>query len=338
MLIRIIKTKKMIQMDNSQGIFVDILVAGASVCRIGSLDRGGKRSNIVMTLRDPKCYDNDPSYTGATLGPVSGRIPKGLLAINGKLYQLTQNEGPHHLHGGFQSVSRRDWQILGFEEQSDYVSVCLGTELADRHEGYPGYRQLSVTYRLFKQNCLDIIYTGQSDAHTYFNLSNHCYWNLSGDFAKSALTHILRINAQSVWLNNGEHIPVECCPVRGTAYDFTEPRRIDRAMSGDGEVLVKGYNNLYCLNDTTAAILEEPVSGRRVIIETDYPALQFYSGGYLDGRTVLEKGVAASAGCALAFEPQEAPVLCARPAVVTPPTVIWTRTIRYTFDNIGGVR
>lgn len=331
MLLKITEQEKVIHMENTQGFFVDLLLTGASIYRVGVPDHHGNQSNIAMALKMPGRYNNDPSYAGATLGPVSGRIPGGLLSINGQLHRLSQNEGSHHLHGGFQSVSRTDWQILTAENKPSEISVSFGIKLPDKFEGYPGNRILQTTYRLTAHNCLEIIYEGQTDADTYFNLSNHCYWNLSGDFSQSALTHHLKIIAQSVWLNDDKHIPVELCLVRGTPYDFTSPRLIDPAKQENNESLSKGYNNAYLLDDTTAVILDDPQSGRRLILETNYPVVQFYSGGYLDHRTIMEGNITAAAGCALAFEPQEKPVLNTVPPFIAHPDLKWERKIRYTF-------
>jgi aldose 1-epimerase len=71
----------------------------------------------------------------------------------------------------------------------------------------------------------------------------------------------------------------------------------------------RGFNNFYQLSQGCPAVsLRHAPSGRALFLTTDLPWLAFYSGGYLDESLPLEGGLKGRQGCALALEPQMAPV------------------------------
>ena len=97
-------------------------------------------------------------------------------------------------------------------------------------------------------------------------------------------------------------------PVKGTPMDFTEPKTIGaRIAQVDG-----GYDHCYVLNKkegeklSLAARVVEPKSGRVMEIRTTQPAIQLYTGNFLDG-TVTGGGVAYEKHYAFCLETQHYP-------------------------------
>ena len=295
---------------------------GASLFRVEVPDKNGLFSNIALPLPSPEACAHSGTHAGATLGPIAGRVEGGQLQIPGKSLQLAQNEGRNHLHGGPGGLSRQVWQTVC--AQPDRVIYRL--DLPDGLDGYPGSRTFRVGYALTGPAQLTIHYRVETDAPTPVSLSNHTYWNLSGDFAHPCTGHRLQIAARQACWNDREHLPRGVLDVAGTPLDFARPQ--EPAPHAEHPQLrnALGYNNAYLLEGSPAVRLEHPASGRVLTMETDLPALVFYSGGYLEGEPL--EGSCAAESAAFALEPQERPGL---PALVLPGQP-WERWIRLTFS------
>lgn len=299
-------------LENRIGISASVMSYGATIVSLRVPDRNGRRGNIVMALDAPANYAASGTYAGATLGPIAGRIRNGELHCGEAIYKLDRNDGTHTLHGGTNNVSRSIWKEKSFESHGRTQALAFETALPAWSDGLPGNRSIDVSFTL-DDDSLTIAYATRSDAPTWLNLSNHSYFNLSGNFATTALGHRLEIAADNVLFNDAEHLPVSLERVDGTPFDFRRMRAIESAMrayTGNCQIMnARGYNNAYAAStrDGDLVRLHDPESGRVLCIDTDYPSIVFYSGGYLDQETALEGGIAASPGCALAFEAQKFP-------------------------------
>lgn len=299
-------------MENRNGISVSVMNYGATVVSLRVPDRNGRSENVVMALDSPADYAVSGTYAGATLGPIAGRVRNGKLRCGETVCELDLNDGKNTLHGGARNLSRRVWTEKSFETRGQVQALTLGIAIPAWSDGLPGNRSIEVSFSLDDAS-LTIAWSTKSDAPTWLNLSNHSYFNLSGNFAASALDHRLEIAANRVLFNDGEHLPVSLEPVDGTPFDFRKARPIESAMRAypdDGQLRnARGYNNAFAAaaREGDLVRLHDPGSGRILGIDTDYPSVVFYSGGYLDRETTLEGGIAASPGCALAFEAQKFP-------------------------------
>lgn len=319
------------KLTNSHGTSVVLCDAGASVRRVETVDRLGNFSNIALS---PCASDENLSriaYAGATLGPSAGRVPDGWLLMGGQRLSLTQNEGVHHLHGGLRNLSDERWLCVG----ADRAAARFLCDVEAGRDGYPGNRRFTVDYTLSEDDRLTIRLRAETDAPTWVSLSNHLYWNLSGDFSTTVDDHSLRISAGRAYWNNAEHIPAECRTVAGTPFDFRDAALLGpRLAIADAQLLAsRGYNNLYLLQSVSAAELAHAPSGRVVRLSTDLPALVCYSGGYLDGSLALAEGGYANAACALALEPQLLPVtsFARQASAITTPDKPFDHWIAYDF-------
>lgn len=271
------------QLSNARGLCVQLCGIGASIHAVQMKDRDGNFQNIALSLPNEHARRTDASYSGATIGPVAGRIAQGRLLVGEQEYRLVKNEGEHTLHGGDCNAARMDWDIFKTEENA----LTFRCVLPDGLEGFPGERELYVTYTLYADNRLLIRYTASTTKPTFLNLTNHTYWNLGGDFTKDASGHLLQIGAQQVSLNDNTHIPIASSPVQDSVFDYRTLQMI-RARMRAGKYqeqleFANGYNHAFLLNpdaDFSARLLH-PGSGRWMELCTDYPALVFYAGGYL---------------------------------------------------------
>ena len=264
---------------------------GAIVQSIMVPDRNGKVADIALgfdTL-DEYVKGNKP-YFGVIAGRYANRIAHGRFELDGKTYQISQNDGDNMLHGGKVGFDKKVWQA---KQIKDGVELTLVSP--DGDQGFPGKLTAIVRYTL-KGNELHIDYTATTDNDTVLNLANHSYFNLKGQAAGNILDHVAKINAERYTPVDANLIPTgQLAPVAGTPFDFTSPHAIGERIDADNEQLKLGlgYDHNFVLNSggkyAEAAEVYEPGTGRVIEVWTDQPGMQFYTGNHLDG-TVTGKG------------------------------------------------
>lgn len=330
-----------VELTNTSGARVRLSSLGAGIVAIEVPDREGKLRNVTLTYADPaNDYFEDGPCMGKTPGRYANRIALGKFTLDGVDYQLATNNGPNHLHGGPTGFQNQIWntEIL----PSGQVKFSLTS--AAGHEGYPGTVEVACTYTFTDDNTLTIRYDATTDAATPINLTNHTYFNLHGVEKANGLAHNLRI-AASHWLPTNDSLAPtgEIASVKGTPMDFTEMKEVGRDIHDDFEALRfgKGYDNCWVLDtpglDTTAAVLESPISGIRLEVVTDQPAVQVYTGNWLDGCPRGEKGETFHDYDGVAIECQgcpDAPNHPNFPSQILRPGETYTRTIEFRFPKV----
>ena len=251
------------KIKNEWGTGVCVTDLGASVQSIIVPDRNGTLGDVVLGYDTPQEYLDNDGYFGASVGRYANRIANAEFTLNGAVYKLTANEGKNTLHGGV-GFSKRRFGVTGVGESS----VCFEITDTDLNDGFPGNVTASVEYKLTDDNRLIISYTAESDKDTVLNLTNHSYFNLAG--RGDILGHELKINADKYLPVDEELIPTgEIRPVDGTDFDFRTRRTIGKGF----------YDHCFVLNGADCAELYDRQSGRKMIVTTDMPAVQFYAGG-----------------------------------------------------------
>jgi aldose 1-epimerase len=264
-------------------------------------DRNGHFDNIVLGFETLDEYVRNPRYFGALIGRHANRIAGGKFSLNGVDYQLPQNNGANHLHGGFRGFDKRDWTI-----REDGNTLHLTYFSKDGEEGYPGNLTAFVDYTLL-DNELRVDYTATTDLDTIVNLTNHSYFNLRGK--ATILDHELTSNADHFTPVSEELIPTgEIKAVAGTPMDF----RKSKSIGSDIDDVAGGYDHNFVLNDWDgslrfAARLYDATTGRVLEILTTEPGMQFYSGNFLDGSFTGKNGFVYEKYTGLCLEPQHFP-------------------------------
>ncbi len=272
------------RLENGNGMIAEIITYGARIHKLLVPDRTGKLIDVVAGFDDPEGYRNDRgTYFNATIGRVGNRIKNGKFVLNGKEYVLYKNDGNNHLHGGKEGFDKKLWTA----EIGEGTSLKLSYFSKDGEEGYPANMRVSVTYSLTEGNALNIAYQAECDEDTLCSLTNHAYFNLSGDF-KTVLDHDIFIDADTLTAVDGELIPKgEILNVKGTPFDFTVPKQLGKDIKADEPMLINargGYDFNYVLNGgEPAASAYSHSSGIKMTVVTDRPCLQFYTGNFLDG-------------------------------------------------------
>jgi aldose 1-epimerase len=259
---------------------------GASIVSLKTSDTRGTLANIVLGLDSVEAYLTGTSYVGATVGRFANRIAGGRFELDGEIYQLPANDGPNSLHGGPLGFDRQNWSTRGAATSAEGERIEFRNVSPDGEGGFPGQVTATVKYLLRNDiDSLEIEFRAETTAPTPVNLSNHAYFNLTGDATRRIDDHILMLNANRFTPVDSTLIPTgELRTVAGTPCDFRQPRVI-----GETE-----YDLNWVLNKPTpgglslAAVLEDRESGRIVEIQTTQPGVQFYTGNFLsDYRTGL---------------------------------------------------
>src|SRR5690625_2031384 len=209
---------------NKHGMKVSFLNYGGIITKIIVPDKDGKMENVVLAYRNYKDYEKNSAYFGAIIGRVAGRIENAVFEISGDKYKLKANDGKHHLHGGDHGFHHVVCKVDPFQTQES-VGVKLFHTSADNEGGYPGCVDVVVTYTLTNNNQLIIDYDATSTKDTILTLTNHTYFNLTGDLKDTVENHLVTINSEKFIELNEELIPTgKLVHVTDTPFDFQNGR------------------------------------------------------------------------------------------------------------------
>ena len=288
-----------------------ITTYGARIVSLEVPDREGKKADIVLGFNSLSEYEGEKDpYFGAIVGRYGNRIGHGSFKLDGKSYQIPKNDhGINALHGGKVGFDRLVWQG---REIPGGVEMTLVSK--DGDQGFPGTLTAHVRYTLH-HNALRIDYSMSSDKDTVVNLTNHSYFNLSGEGNGTILHDEMTILADKFTPVDAGLIPTgELKLVEGTPFDFRTPHVIGSRIHDDNQQLkyAGGYDFNWVLRGTngetkTAAKAYDPVSGRVLTVTTTEPGVQFYSGNFLDGTLRGKSGKAYVRNGAFCLETQHFP-------------------------------
>jgi aldose 1-epimerase len=305
------ETVELYTLKNAKGVEVDISTYGGVVTSLKVPDKSGTLGDIVLGFDDLNGYLTPPPYFGALIGRYGNRIGHAQFTLDGVTYKLAKNDGDNSLHGGKRGFDKVLWKAKPGEGQSLELTYLS----KDGEEGYPGNLAVTVVYTLTDNNELKIDYSATTDKDTVLNLTNHSYFNLAGQGEGDILGHQITINADKFTPVDKGLIPTgELRNVEGTPFDFRQPHAIGERIGSSDEqiVLGGGYDHNFVLNRngdglSLAARVTEAKSGRVMEVSTTEPAIQFYTGNFLDGTLHGKGGKVYARRSALCLETQHYP-------------------------------
>lgn len=252
-------------------------------------DNKGQIADVLLGCASIHDYLDRHPYFGCIVGRYANRIALGCFSLDGKKYSLNTNLNGHHLHGGYLGFDRKVWspELITFDDQ---VQIILTSTSCDGEEGYPGNLNLKIIYTYTSLNELIIEYFANTDQPTPINLTNHCYFNLSGDQNRTIIDHMIFIRSKFITEADKDLIPTgNDKSIIGSILDFSTCTSLSKGlMMMPMELSIsKGYDHNYILEPATfttpAAVVIHPDSGRRMQIFTDQPGIQLYTGNWLSG-------------------------------------------------------
>lgn len=292
---------------NATGTEVKISNYGGILTSWVSKDKNDAESSILLGFDSLSGYLAKPPYFGALIGRYGNRIAKGKFRIDTATYTLVTNNGANHLHGGTKGFDKVVWDAA---VESDSTPVLLLNYLSkDGEEGYPGNLKVTVRYTLTDDNELKIEYDAETDKATVINLTNHAYFNLTGDVSNTVLDHKLQIDADNYTPVDSGLIPTgEIKSVKNSSFDFTKAEKIGLRIDS----VKGGYDHNFVLNKKDASLalvasLSEDKTGRLLEVFTKEPGLQFYTGNFLDGTIKTSAGKPINQHTGLCLETQHFP-------------------------------
>ncbi len=327
-------------LKNKAGMEVCITNFGGRIVSVMVPDKNGKMQDVVLGFDSIADYIRIPSDFGASIGRYANRIAQGRIVLDGDTIQLPQNNFGHCLHGG-----PKGWQYRVYEAKPiDDTTLELTLQSPDGDENFPGNVTAKVTYKLTEDNAIDIKYSATTDKKTVINMTNHSYFNLSGNPANAATDHLLYINADnytpvdSTFMTTGEIVTVKETPM-----DFTTTKVIGKDIAKYDFAQLKngnGYDHNWVLNtagDITqvAARLSSPESGILLEVFTNEPGVQVYTGNFLDGTVKGKRGIVYNQRASVCLETQhypDSPNKANWPSVVLEPGQTYNSECIYKFS------
>jgi aldose 1-epimerase len=293
-------------LTNTKGNSVSIINYGATIISWQVKDNKNVNRDIVAGFNGLEDYLTNDVYLGCIVGRYANRIANGKFTINGTEYHLISNNGINHLHGGTKGFDKVIWDTALVESAKPKLTLSYSSK--DGEEGYPGNLSVKVEYS-YTDDELQIEYFARTDKATPVNLTNHSYFNLTGDISKHILDHSLQINAGHYTAVNEDQIPTgELIAVDKTAFDFNMLKKISDNFSKTKN----GYDHNYVLKHTgnelsLAALVNSPEDELQLSVYTTEPGMQFYSGNLLNGTLINRDGKPIQKHSAFCLETQHFP-------------------------------
>jgi len=340
------KTQSGIPVDiytlSTKTMSVKVLTRGCAFYEVNVPDRKGILANVCSNMKSLADYENRRTFFGAFIGRFANRIAGATFDLDGQTYTLAKNPFGHALHGGPGGFDTVVWKVEQAAANDHEAVLGFSYRSPDGEEGYPGNLDVRVTYTLTEDSRLQMEYTAATDKRTVVNLTNHTFWNLAGSGSSSILNHKLTLAADRYLPTREGLIPTgEIVSVTDTALDFRVEKRVGMHISDISEPWFSGgYDHCLILADqpadsmTFAAKLVEPESGRTMTVETTEPAIQFYSGNFLDGTLVSADGKMYPKQSLLCLEAQhypDSPHQSAFPSTLLEPGGIYRQTTIHAF-------
>ena len=308
------ETVETVTLTGDNGVSVVLITLGATIQAFNAPDRDGNAADITIGYDTLEDYLERPNYWGQTIGRYANRFAGGRFTLDGRDYQVSQNDGENTLHGGAIGFDKRNWTLESVSDE-DRATAVMTLRSADGDQGYPGNMDLQVVYSLDDAGALTIDFSATTDAPTIVNLTNHALFNLGGNgWPYGTYDQRLTIPASRYTPVDGGLIPTgEQRAVEGTVFDFRSGRMLWDGVrdAENGQIaLGRGWDHNWVLDKARtarpelAARLEHDLSGRVLEVLSTEPGLQFYSGNFLDGTLAGKGNVLYRMGDGIALEPQ----------------------------------
>ena len=324
-------------------ISVEVINYGGIITNIRVPDSKGNMKDIALGFNNIEGYINGHPYFGAIIGRYGNRIKNGRFNIDGNEYNLEINNGEHSLHGGIKGFDKVIWSVKELKG-NNFIGLKLNYLSQHMEEGYPGNLNVEVNYILNDKNEFKILYTANTDATTILNLTQHSYFNLSGESSGDILDHEVIINGDNFLPVDSGLIPTgEIRKVTNTPFDFRNEKKIGQDINLDSKQLDYGigYDHCWVLNDygkglRKVAQAKSNSTGILLEVFSDQPGIQFYTGNFLDGTLVSKEGKSYEKRNGFCLETQHfpnSPNQSNFPSVILSPKENYTTETWFKFSN-----
>jgi len=276
-----------------KNIRVTLMDYGATIMSIFIPDATGNMETVVMAYDSLDSYIENDMYMNAVIGPTSGRIGNATFKLNDKTYVLDKNfEGTENLHGGKECFAFKFFKYKIIDEL-DQTQVIFTLEKREEESLYPGNQDIKIIYTISDGRLL-IEFIGETDKDTILNLTNHAYFNLSGNMKEDILNHKLYIDSSKHMELNNSLVPIKIKDSANSRFDYIELKKIkDNFYDGIYELKTKGIDEPFILGtksfDHLQVIYKDEISKRVLKVYTTYPVIVVYTHNYPNNLDLLFK-------------------------------------------------
>lgn len=311
----IAKEVKLYTLTNANGMEVCITNFGGRIVSIMVPNKEGEFVDVACGFDNIDNYMpwNYTSDYGCSVGRYANRINGGQFKLGDTTVSLDKNNnGYHSLHGGYTGWQYKVYDVV----DSTPNSLTIKLDSPDGDNKFPGNVTATVKFELTDANEIIINYDATTDAPTVINMTNHTYFNLSGDFNNTVEDAVLMVNADSYTPADTTYMPTgEVRSVEGTVFDFRTPKAIGTHFKENNpeiEGAGGGYDHNWCLNtagnqDEACITLSDPRSGIKLTMYTNEPGVQCYTANFQDGTCPGKGGIKYQKHCAICLESQKYP-------------------------------
>ena len=290
----VVNNWKLYKLTNDNGMSISILNFGGIITEINVPNRNNIIENIVLGYKDYADYEDNPNFFGAIIGRVAGRIEGASFTLDGNTHILEENNGTNHLHGGAEGFHQVVWTATPFQT-AETIGVKLTHTSQDGSSGYTGNLEIAVTYTLTNDNKLMIDYSATTDKTAALTLTNHSYFNLSGNLAETIHNHQVTMNVDEFVELDKELIPTgNKIDVTNTPFDFREGRKLAdgiHSTSAQNLIASHGYDHYFIFNQEASNInVKDETSGRKMTVTTNQPGVVMYTSNTLNDELNLLEG------------------------------------------------
>lgn len=296
-----------VKMEN--GFEIEILNLGGIITKIITPDINNNLENIVVGYKNIKSYYNNPSYFGAIIGRTSGRINEGKIIIEDKEYNLNKNYGTHQGHGGNIGINSKIWDV-SVEKSTKSIELKFCTKCLDGEENYPGNVDIFVTFKICEQFEIEVTYEAYSDKTTLVNITNHTYFNLSGNMKRPITEQYMQLDSNYLVELDNTCVPTgKILDVSSTPFDFRSLKCIGLDIDKDDEQIKigSGYDHPFLLGNSKKIYMEDKVSKRNMRITTNQKSAVIYTMNFTD-EEILYNDKKSQRRHGICFETQAPPI------------------------------
>ena len=262
---------------------VEILNLGGVITKIITPDKDDNFENIVLGYKDIEDYIENPYYYGAIIGRTSGRICEGNIKIEDNECKLNKNYGIHQGHGGNFGFNHKIWNVH-VKENKDSISLILSRKSPHMEENYPGNLDVEVTFNIYENYKIEEIYKGKSDKTTLVNMTNHSYFNLSGNIKRPITDSYLKLDSDEILELDETCVPTgKIIKVDSTPFDFRNIKLIGQDIDKKEDKQIEignGYDHVFMLKENKNIYMEDKISKRNMTIKTNQESVVIYTMNY----------------------------------------------------------
>jgi len=295
---------------NQKNIRITLMDYGATIMSIYVPDKDGNMETVLLAYDSLESYIENDIYLNATIGPNSGRLKDAKYKINNEIYNIEKNFlNSENLHSGSDCFAFKffDYEII---DNLELTKVTFKYKHDESKSVFKGNQDIEIIYTVTSTQIL-IEFKATTDKDALLNITNHAYFNLSGNLKNIVLNHKLQVNSSKIMELDSNFVPYIIKDNKEEMFNFKNLKTIkDSYNENIYKLPTLGIDHPFILDDIgfkhKQVTLIEPISKRVLEIYTSYPCIVVYTHNYPDDKKLLF-GIKNTRHLGICFETQNEP-------------------------------